>query len=174
MNEKRLIMASFYISDPKILFNSDISDTDYRIYSYCCSQYNVQKLTSFIRVVSIASHLKISIDLVKDTLDRLASKKVDGLPLISVQDNGKFLVFDMPYHKQFVMGLGFERFNSSKGWSNLRKHTQRTVDIKYKYPQLDQYQLEEKLRDLPIEELNQITDREVKYPWVLNNVKKSR
>lgn len=167
-------MASFYISDPKILNNSDISDTEYRIYSYCCSQYNVKKLSSFIRIVSIASHLKISVDLVKDTLDKLASKKVDGKALISVKDNGKFLVFDMPYHMDFVKSLGFEKFNSSKGWSALRKHTERTIEINYKFPDLDQYQLEEKLRDLPIEELNQLTDRDVKYPWVLRNVKKPR
>ena len=80
----------------------------------------------------------------------------------------------MPRHKTFIQSIGFTKFGSSKGWSTLKNHTQQFTTKKYLYPQLDQYELYEKLNDLPSEEFNRIKETDVMYSWVYRNVKKHR
>lgn len=165
-------MASFYISDPKVLNLLTINDQDWRIYSYLCQQFNAKELKSFIRLVNIAGQFQISLETVQKSLDKLSKIEVEGLKLISIQDTGSYLKFDMPRHKAFIQSLGFKKYNTSRGWRTLKQHVSPEVKHNYKYADLDQYQLEEKLISLPIAELNQMKDSDVKYPWVLRKCKK--
>ena len=33
--------------------------------------------------------------------------RIGGEPLIKIKDSGKYLVFDMPRHKEFIKQIGF-------------------------------------------------------------------
>jgi len=166
-------MAKFYISDPKVLNLLTISHTDWRIYSYLCEQFNASTLKSFIRLVNIAGKLSLSMQQVQESLQKMSKIEVEGLKLISITDTGKFLKFDMPRHIAFIQSLGFSRYNTSRGWRSLKEHVQPKVQNNYKWSDLDQYQLEEKLTSLPNSELVQLKDSDVKYPWILNKCKKA-
>ena len=48
------------------------------------------------------------------------------------------------------------------------------IKINLIYPTLDQYELQEKLEDLPTEELKKINRKQLKYPWKLDEVIKNR
>ena len=167
-------MSNFYLSDTKVLKETKINNLDFRVYSYCCHQFNVKTLTSFIRLVDIAGQFQISLEEVQESLSRLARTHIDGDALISIKDVGKYLVFDMPRHKKFIQSIGFTKFGSSKGWSTLKNHTQQFTTKKYLFPQLDQHELYDKLKDLPSEEFNRIKETDVMYSWVYRNVKKHR
>ena len=117
-------MSNFYLSDTKILKENKLNNLDFRVYSYCCHQFNVKTLTSFIRLVDISGTFQIVLEQVQESLNRLARIHIDGLALISIRDAGKYLVFDMPRHKHFIQQIGFTKFGSSKGWSTLKNHTQ--------------------------------------------------
>ena len=42
------------------------------------------------------------------------------------------------------------------------------------YPTLDQYELQDKLEELPTEELKKIDPKKLKYKWILRDVIKNR
>jgi len=151
-------MASFYISDPKVLNLLTIDNQEWRIYSYICQQFNAKELKSFIRLVNIAGQFQISLETVQKCLDKLSKIEVEGLKLISIEDTGSYLKFDMPRHKAFIQSLGFKKYNTSRGWRTLKQHVSPEVKHNYKFADLDQYQLEEKLSSLPLVELNQMKD----------------
>ena len=168
-------MSNFYLSDTKVLKENKLNNLDFRIYSYCCHQFNVKTLSSFIRLVDISGTFQIGLDQVQDSLDRLARIHIDGLALISIKDAGKYLVFDMPRHKTFIKSLGFQRYNSSKGWKHLKDHiANKPTNKKYIFEKLDQYDLEDKLISLTTEEFNKINKNDLKYPWSYENAKKLR
>lgn len=162
-------MSNFYLSDTKVLKENKLNDLDFRVYSYCCHQFNVKTLTSFIRLVDISGTFQIGLDKVQESLSRLARIHIDGLALISIKDAGKYLVFDMPRHKYFVQQIGFTKFGGSKGWSTLKNHTQQFTTKKYLYPDLDQYELLDKLIDLPEDEFERIKPTDLKYQWIYKN-----
>ena len=167
-------MSNFYLSDTKVLTELRLNDLDFRIYSYCCRQFNVKTLTTFIRLVDISGQFQISMEKVQDSIDRLARTHIDGDALISIKDNGKYLVFDMPRHKTFVKQIGFTRFGGSQGWKNLKAHVQQFTNKTYLFPNLDQHELYDKLTDLPQKEFERIKETDVKYGWVYRNAAKYR
>ena len=168
-------MSSFYLSDPLVLNELRLQDDDFRIYQHCCRQFNVKTLNSFIRVVEIAGQFQLSLEQVQHSLARMTRIRVQGLPLITVKEGSKYLIFDMPRHREFIKQIGFMKFNSSKGWKALRGCIQNVATKKtYLYPKLDQYELADLLRDLPDEQLNKINETDLLYPWCLRYEKKSR
>jgi len=170
-------MSNFYLSDPEINKNNELSHEQYRIYSYCCSQFNVKTMKSFIRLVNIAGQFGTTLEKVQETMVELNKIKVNDLRLISIDDNGKYISFDMPAHKAFITTLGFKKFGGSQGWRTVTGHLNsiNTASHKtYLFPQLDQYQLVEKLEGLPSDQFDKITADQLKYGWVLTSVKKLR
>ena len=168
-------MSTFYLSDPLVLNELKLQDEDFRIYEHCCRQFNVKTLNSFIRVVEIAGQFQLSLEQVQHSLARMTRIRVQGLPLITVKEGSKYLIFDMPRHREFIKQIGFMKFNSSKGWKALRGCIQNVATNKvYKYPKLDQYELADLLRDLPDKQLNEINETDLLYPWCLRYEKKSR
>lgn len=167
-------MSSFYLSDNKVLKDTRLNSMDFRIYSYLCSEFNIQSLKPFVRMLDIKGFFQITKEQVEQSLQRLLAIKVDGDVLLTCKDNGKYLEFDMPRHRKFLKGIGFEKFKSSRGW-NVVKSENQSVNIKqYKYPNLDQHQLYDKLKELPLDELNELRPDQLMYPWVLKNVKNDR
>ena len=168
-------MSKFYLTDPNIN-TLPLTDLQFRIYQYLCGQYNIKKHQAFIRIVNIGGQFQLTKDEVQEELIALSKIKHLDLPLISIKEK-KYISFDMPSHKKFLESIGFKKF-SNYGWRVLNGHLKEinTKQLKkeYLYPRLDQYELYDKLDDLPTEELNKITKDQLQYPWVLKNVIKNR
>ena len=168
-------MSNFYLSDPLVLNELKLQDEDFRIYQHCCRQFNVKTLNSFIRIVEIAGQFQLSIEQVQHSLARMTRIRIQGLPLITVKEKSKYLVFDMPRHREFIKQIGFMKFNSSKGWKVLRDCISKVNTNKtYKFPKLDMYQLQDHLSKMPDEELNKLKEEDLLYGWILKNEKKLR
>jgi len=52
-------MSKFFLADPLVLTELSIQAKDYRIYQYLCHNYNVKKLTAFVRLVNIAGQFQL-------------------------------------------------------------------------------------------------------------------
>ena len=166
-------MSNFYLSDPNIVINGLLTTLQYRIYSYCCSQFNVKKMSAFIRIVNIGGQFQKTKEEVEEILINLNKIKFYDRPLISIKDGPEYIEFDMPAHKYFLKQIGFEKYKMSNGWRALNGYLKQInqTDKVYKFPKLDQWQLLEKLQDLPLEELAKIKPGDLQYPWMLRNVK---
>ena len=153
-----------------------MTDLQFRIYQYCCANYNVKKQQAFIRIVNIGGQFQLTKDEVQEQLIELSKIKHLDLPLIQIKE-GRYISFDMPAHKKFLESIGFKKF-SNYGWRVLNNHLKqihtKELKIDYLYPRLDQYELYDQLEDLPTEELKKIDPKRLKYSWVLKNVIKNR
>ena len=167
-------MSNFYLSDPNILINGNIKPLEYRIYSYCCSQFNVKKMSAFIRIVNIGGQFQLSKEEVEKILISLSNIRLYERELISIKDGPKYILFDMPAHKYFLENIGFKKYKSYKGWKALSGYLKQREDTGkvYLYPDLDQYALLEKLQSLPPAELAEIKKKpdQLRYPWMLRSV----
>ena len=163
-------MSKFYLTDPNII-NAALTDKEFRIYHYCCSNYNVQKRSAYIRIVDIAGLFQLTKTEVEELLIKLSKTKVNDLPLISMKQE-KYISFDMPSHKKFIETLGFKKY-SNQGFRTLNGHfkqikeAQQNVVNNYLYPGLDQWELLEKLEGLPTEEFKKVKPEQLQYPWIL-------
>jgi len=168
-------MSKFYLTDPNIN-TLPLNDLQFRIYHYCCANYNVKKLQAFIRIVNIGGQFQLTKDEVQQELINLSEIKHLDLPLIKITKEN-YISFDMPAHKKFLESIGFKKF-SNYGWKVLNGHLKqihtKELNKTYLYPRLDQHELYDQLDDLPTEELNKIKKEDLQYPWVLKNVIKNR
>ena len=112
-------MSKFYLTDPNII-NAALTDKEFRIYHYCCSNYNVQKRSAYIRIVDIAGLFQLTKKEVEETLIKLSQIKVNDLPLISMKQ-GTYISLDMPSHKKFIETWGFKKY-SNEGFRTLNGH----------------------------------------------------
>ena len=167
--------SKFYLTDPNII-TAALSDQEFRIYHYLCSNYNITKRSAFIRIVDIAGLFQLTKKEVQEILINLSKIKLDDYPLISIKQD-KYISFDMPSHKHFIESIGFKKF-SNKGFATLNNHFQeihrKELNKEYLYPGLDRWELQDQLEDLPTEELNKIKSSQLLYPWVLRDVIKNR
>ena len=156
-------MKSFFISDSKVLTENKISHFDFRIYEFLCSNFNVKKISAYVRINDVAGQFQLSQTQVKESLSRLSKIVICGSPLITIEDGPHYLIFDLPRHKKFLDSIGFRKHGAAAGWRNLGSYLKQNQDNKiiklYLYPNLDQYQLDDKLRTLSDEELNKINEK---------------
>ena len=82
-------MSNFYLSDPNVLINGNLKPLEYRIYSYCCSQFNVKKMSAFIRIVNIGGQFQMTKEEVENILINLSKIKVNDKQLISIKDGAE-------------------------------------------------------------------------------------
>jgi len=171
-------MKNFFISDSKVLTENKISHFDFRIYEFLCSNFNVKKISAYVRINDVSGQFQLTQAQVKESLGRLSKIIIDGSPLITIEDGPHYLIFDLPRHKKFLDSIGFRKHSAAVGWKNLGSYLKQNQDNKiiklYLYPKLDQYQLDDKLRTLSDEELNKINEKQVMYPWMLRNEKHRR
>ena len=168
-------MSNFYLSDPNVLINGLLTPLQFRIYSYCCSQFNVKKMSAFIRIVNIGGQFQKTKEEVEEILICLNKIKFYDRPLISIKEGPEYIEFDMPAHRYFLEQIGFKKYKMSNGWRALNGYLkQRNTHKVYLYPGLDQYELLEKLESLPPKDLEKIKQdpTQLQYPWVLKNVNK--
>jgi len=166
-------MSNFYLSDPKLFNITILQPLHFKIYEYCCSKFNCKTQTSYIRLLDISGLFQISMQTVQEAMIELSKIKIDDEPLIRITQQEKYVEFTMPRYLKFIKSVGFEKFNNGKAFSTIRNHLQKTITKKYLYNDLDQFQLSDKLRDLPKEELEKINESDLRYPWILRNVKKN-
>lgn len=171
-------MRNYYPSCIKIISDLKLTNQEFRIYEYLCSQYNFRKHEPFVRLVNIAGLFQISMATVKEILSRIAELEVDQKQLLTISFNGTYLIFEMPYYKSFLEELGFKKNNLAAGFKNLHnkvkdlnKEADNTI---YLFPKLDQFNLSEALRDLPDEEFENIKPNQLRFPWVYYDEKNRR
>jgi len=171
-------MSNFYLSDHEVIKELKISHLDYRVYSYLTANFNIKKISAYVRINDVAGQFQLSQTQVKESLSRLSKIVICGSPLITIEDGPHYLIFDLPRHKKFLDSIGFRKHGAAAGWRNLGSYLKQNQDSKivklYLYPNLDQYQLDDKLRTLSDEELNKINEKQVMYPWMLRNEKHRR
>lgn len=171
-------MKDYYPSCKALITNLKLTNQEFRIYQYLCSQYNLRKHEPFVRIVNIAGFFQISIATVKEILSRLAELEQDQKKLLTVNFNGTYLEFEMPYYKSFLENLGFKKNNLAAGFKNVQnklKELNSQADTKiYLFPKLDQFDLSEALRDMPDEDFDKIKPSELRFPWVYYDEKTRR
>ena len=111
-------MRQFYISDPKI-FELDMSASDFRLYEYLCKNYDLKRLTPFVRMVDCADTFSIPLPKIKEALERLSLMNIDYKPLITHKN---FTYFNMPRYKYFLESIKFRKNYSRAGWSKLKQN----------------------------------------------------
>ena len=171
-------MSKFYLTDPNII-TAALTDKEFKIYHYLCSNYNVTKHTAYVRLVDIAGLFQLQTKEVEEILIKFCQIKVNDLPLMNIKKD-KYNIYSMPSHKQFLEQIGFKQNKSYQGFKTingyLKQRDQQEQDIKINliYPKLDRYELQDKLESLPIEELKKINPKQLKYGWILKDVIKNR
>mgnify|MGYP003139219780 CR=1 FL=1 len=111
-------MRQFYISDPKI-FDLDMSAFDFRLYEYLCKNYDLKRLTPYVRMVDCADHFLTPLPKIKEALDRLSMMSIDFKPLITHKN---FTYFDMPRYKYFLESIKFRKNYTRMGWNKMRQN----------------------------------------------------
>ena len=98
-------MRQFYISDPAI-FDLEMSSFDFKLYSYLCKNYDLKRLTPYVRMVDCADYFITPLPKIKDALQRLSLMNIDYKPLITHKN---FTYFDMPRYKHFLQNIKFQK-----------------------------------------------------------------
>ena len=101
------------------MFELKISDFDFRLYSYLSKNYNLKRLTPYVRIIDCAKLMKVPNSDIKDALQRLSLLNIDYKPLITHKD---FKYFDMPRYKYFLESIKFTKNYPDKGYSNLKRN----------------------------------------------------
>ena len=68
-----------------------MNDLQFRIYQYCCANYNVKKQEAFIRIVNIGGQFQLTKDEVQELIELSKIKHLD-LPLIAIKKINIFLL----------------------------------------------------------------------------------
>tara|TARA_R100001460_G_scaffold22485_1_gene45742 strand:+ start:192 stop:710 length:519 start_codon:yes stop_codon:yes gene_type:complete len=171
-------MSNFYLADPNIL-TAPLNQQEFKIYHYLCKNYNVPKHTAFVKLVDIAGLFQLTVHEVETILVKFCTIKVNDLPLMSIKED-RYKIFGMPSHKKFLEEIGFKQNSSYKGYKAINGYLkqlseqEQQIIKKYIYPTLDQYELQDKLEELPTDELKKIKKSQLKYPWKLDEVIKNR
>ena len=111
-------MRQFYISDPKI-FDLDMSAFDFRLYEYLAKNYDLKRLTPFVRMVDCADQFSTPLPKIKESLQRLSNLSIDYKPLITHKN---FTYFDMPRYKYFLENIKFTKNYSNKGFNKVKQN----------------------------------------------------
>ena len=111
-------MRQFYISDPKI-FDLDMNDFDFKLYEYLCKNYDLKRLTPYVRMVDCADYFSKPLPKIKEALERLSNLSIDYKPLITHKN---FTYFDLPRYKHFLESIKFRKNYTRAGWSRLKQN----------------------------------------------------
>jgi len=111
-------LRQFYISDPKI-FDLKMSAFDFKLYSYLCKNYDLKRLTPYVRMIDCADHMIVPLHKIKEAMQRLALLNIDYKPLIT---HNNFTYFDMPRYKAFLESIRFTKNYSNKGFNKVKQN----------------------------------------------------
>ena len=120
-------MRQFYVSDPG-LFDVKIDAFDFKLYEFFCRNYDLKRLNPYVRMIDAADKFKVPLPKIRESLDRLSRITIDFKPLITHKD---FKYFQMPRYKHFLESIQFRKNYSSKGWRQVRKQVQTSLNGVY-------------------------------------------
>lgn len=168
-------MSKFLVIDPEI-YKLQLTDQEFKIYFYICTQFNIRKKSAFIRIVNIAGQFQLTKNEVEKILIKFTEIINDGKPLISIDRSEGFYKFDMPSHQKFLSSIGFAKHNAAQGFRAINGYLKQLKEkqANYIFNDLDQYQLQDKLEAMTDLELSKIKPEQLRYQWVLKNVIKDR
>ena len=101
------------------MFELKMSDFDFKLYSYLCKNYDLKRLTPFVRMIDCADHMIVSLPKIKEALQRLSILNIDYKPLITHKN---FTYFDMPRYKHFLETIKFQKNFSNKGFNKVKQN----------------------------------------------------
>ena len=96
-----------------------MSDFDFRLYSYLCKNYDLKRLTPFVRMVDCADNFIVPLDQIKASLQRLSLMNIDYKPLITHKN---FTYFDLPRYKEFLVSIKFTKNYSNRGFNKVKQN----------------------------------------------------
>jgi len=111
-------LRQFYLSDPKI-FDLEMSDFDFKLYSYLCKNYDLKRLTAFVRMIDCADNFVTPLPKIKAALQRLSLMNIDYVPLVTHKN---FTYFDLPRYKKFLETIKFTKNYSNKGFNKVKQN----------------------------------------------------
>jgi len=171
-------MRKFYLSSNELITNRRLNDQQYRIYQYLCDHFKMRKMEPWIKFEELSGFFGISFQQVRDYLNFFTTIEINNKRLVEAIWNGRYIKYDMPYYKSFLEDVGFNLVKSDTGFKNLKKEISANlfpkIDKKFLFPNLDQWQLAEHLRDMPDEDFDRIDPNDLKYKWVYRDEKLKR
>ena len=106
-----------------------MSDFDFRLYEYLCKNYDLKRLSPYVRMVDCADNFTTPLPKIKEALDRLSKLNIDFKPLITHKN---FTYFDMPRYKYFLESIKFRKNYTRAGWYKLKQNVNTYKDGRYK------------------------------------------
>ena len=96
-----------------------MSAFDFRLYEYLCKNYDLKRLTPYVRMVDCADQFLTPLPKIKESLQRLSLLNIDFKPLITHKN---FTYFEMPRYKYFLENIKFRKNYTRMGWNKLRQN----------------------------------------------------
>ena len=96
-----------------------MSAFDFRLYEYLCKNYDLKRLSPFVRMVDCADNFTTPLPKIKEALDRLSKLNIDFKPLITHKN---FTYFVMPRYKYFLESIKFRKNYTRAGWYKLKQN----------------------------------------------------
>ena len=96
-----------------------MSTFDFKLYSYLCKNYDLKRLTPYVRMIDCADNFIVSLDQIKAALQRLSVLNIDYKPLITHKN---FTYFNMPRYKYFLESIKFAKNFSNKGFNKVKQN----------------------------------------------------
>ena len=96
-----------------------MSAFDFRLYEYLCKNYDLKRLTCYVRMVDCADQFSTPLPKIKEALERLSNLNIDFKPLITHKN---FTYFDMPRYKYFLENIKFTKNYSNKGFNKVKQN----------------------------------------------------
>jgi|TARA_R100001530_G_scaffold56424_1_gene41212 hypothetical protein len=106
-----------------------MSAFDFRLYEYLCKNYDLKRLSPYVRMVDCADNFTTPLPKIKEALDRLSKLNIDFKPLITHKN---FTYFDMPRYKYFLESIKFRKNYTRAGWYKLKQNVNTYKDGRYK------------------------------------------
>ena len=101
------------------MFELKMSNFDFKLYAYLCKNYDLKRLTPFVRIIDCADHMIVPLPKIKEALQRLSIQNIDYKPLITHKN---FTYFDMPRYKHFLETIRFQKNFSNKGFNKVKQN----------------------------------------------------
>lgn len=148
-------MQSYYLNHQDIIINKKLTDKEFRIYSYICSEYWIKKNVAWIDICKISEVFSYNTKEVILILDKLATIIVNGKQLLEIYKDKQGTKFKMPYYKYLLETIGLTTNKYKTAFKNIKDQAQTILskeNKKYLYQNLDQFNLSEILKDMPDED----------------------
>ena len=96
-----------------------MSAFDFKLYSYLCKNYDLKRLTAYVRMIDCADIFSTPLPKIKEALQRLSLMNIDYKPLIT---HKSFTYFDLPRYRYFLESIKFQKNFSNRGFNKVKQN----------------------------------------------------